>query len=101
MLWSVVREIAELLAGASFYLGLSWHTYKRYPGNKLVRFGSLTLGVFTALAILSEVPNLPDWVPLSLILLVFLLCLLTLFFLLQRGWRALYRRKPRRAADGR
>lgn len=49
--------------------------------------------VTLAMAFLLKYVDLPDWVFFSFILLLFLLCMATLFFVAQRAYRALRNRK--------
>jgi hypothetical protein len=70
-----------------------WDIFKSHPGNRLVRCGIITLFVFLAMAGLSWIPNFPIW---YLGPLLFSLCMLTMFFLIQRGYATLRnRRKPK------
>ena len=48
---------------------------------------------FLAVASLSDPGKMPDWLLLSWLILVFLLCLATLFFLAQRAYQAVRRRR--------
>jgi hypothetical protein len=48
--------------------------------------------VMVGLTVLIKIPDVPDWVLGSVGLLLFLLCLLTMGFLLQQGYRAIRRR---------
>lgn len=77
-----------LLYGFSF-----WRIFKSNPGNKVIACGSIALMVFIVMIALFKIPNFPVWVLASLGFLLFLLCLLTMFFLAQRGYRALRHRK--------
>jgi hypothetical protein len=68
-----------------------WRLFKDNPANRLIRAGSVTLMVFFALMLMAGAgvsPNYWWW----LAPLVFLLCLLTMFFLFQRMYRALRKR---------
>jgi O-antigen/teichoic acid export membrane protein len=77
-----------LLYGFSF-----WRIFKRNPGNRVIECGSITLMIFAVMIALFRIPNFPTWIVAWLGLLVFLLGLLTIFFLLQQGYRALRRSK--------
>jgi hypothetical protein len=70
-----------------------WDIFKSHPGNRLVRCGMLTLSLSLVMgALLLWEPNFPLW---YLGPLLFGLCILTMFFLVQRGYFALRnRRKP-------
>jgi predicted MFS family arabinose efflux permease len=78
------------------YIGFFWRTFKSNPGNRLVECGSMTLiafFAFLALASLNHPGKVPDWLILSWLTLVFLLCLSTLFFLAQRAYQAVRRKR--------
>jgi|SRR5450759_3376905 len=92
---NVVRGIAGSLGLVLFYGFSFWRIFKRNPGNKVIECGSITLMVFVVVLALFKVPNFPVWVLAWLWLLIFLLSLLTMFFLVQQGYRALRRRKIR------
>jgi hypothetical protein len=70
-----------------------WRIFKHNPGNKVIECGSITLVLFVVGIALFSIPNFPVWIIASLFLLIFLLCLLTLGFLVQQGYRALRHRK--------
>jgi len=72
-----------------------WRIFRGNPGNKVIECGSITLMVFLVMVVLFKIPNFPVWVLAGLGLLVFLLCLLAMFFLVQQGCRALRRSKTR------
>jgi hypothetical protein len=55
--------------------------------------------LFFLMMLLMKFTNLPDWVLPSLGLLLFLLCLLTMVFLLLQGVQAIRRRKSRTVAS--
>jgi|SRR5579872_7276521 len=63
----------------------------RSPKNRVIGCGSIAVLFFFAAAKLSDIPNAPTWIVGSLGVLAFLLCLLTLGFLAQQGYRALHR----------
>ena len=90
---NIVRRIAGSLGLVMFYGFSFWRIFTRNPGNKIIECGSITLMVFVVMLALFKVPNFPVWVLAWLGLLVFLLSLLTMFFLVQQGYRALRRRK--------
>jgi hypothetical protein len=70
----------------------SWVTFKTSPGNRLIRCGISTLGVFAALAGLMRLHSVPQWLLNCVGWLLLLLCLLTVVFLFQRAYRAIRRR---------
>ena len=78
------------------YAAFFWRTFKNNPGNRLVECGSMSLiafFAFLALASSSHPGKIPDWLILSWLTLVFLLCLSTLFFLAQRAYQVVRRRR--------
>jgi hypothetical protein len=80
--------------GLVLFYGFSfWRIFKGNPGNKVIACGSVALMVFVAMIALFKIPNFPVRVLASLGFLLFLLCLLTMFFLAQRGYRAPRTRK--------
>jgi hypothetical protein len=79
---------ASLLA--VFFYGFSfWRISRNHRGNKVIECGSIAIMVLLAMAFYSKFAPLPDWLLGCLLLLLFLLCLCTLFFLAQEGYRAL------------
>jgi heme A synthase len=67
-----------------------WRMFKNNPGNRLVQCAIMTLVTFVAfIAFLTIIPlgqigGVPDWLLVSWVILVVLLCLSTIFFLAQR-----------------
>jgi hypothetical protein len=90
---NIVRGIVGSLGLVLFYGFSFWRIFNGNPGNKVIECGSITLMVFVVMLALFKVPNFPVWVLAWLGILLFLLCLLTMFFLVQQGYRALRRRK--------
>jgi len=90
---NTVRGVIDILGLVLFYGFVFWRIFKGNRGNKVIECGSITLIVFVVLLALAKVPNLPVWVSGWLAVLLFLLCLITMFFLAQQGYRALRRRK--------
>jgi hypothetical protein len=74
----------------ALYLSAFWKIFRTHPGSRFVRCGIIALVVFAALMVLIRFPSVPqrlvDYVGLLL------LCLLTMGFLFQRGFRAVRRR---------
>ena len=65
--------------------------FRSHPGNRLVRCGILTISLCLVMGVLLRwEPNFPVW---YLGLLLFGLCILTMFFLLQRAYFALKNRR--------
>jgi len=91
----ILRGIADSIGLVLFYGSALWLIFKRNSGNRVVECGSITLIVFVVmLALFNAKP--PAWTLRWLLLLVFLLCLLTMFFLVQQGYRAVRRHKTNR-----
>ena len=83
--------------GVLIFLGYGlffWRTFKSDPGNRLIECGSITLMVFlTFMAMIgSNSDAAPSWLFGAGLILIVLLCLVTLFFLFQRVFRAMVRR---------
>jgi hypothetical protein len=79
---SGVRPIVSFLMVAVVYWLSLWRIIKGNRGNRLIECGSITLMLFFLMMLLMKFTSVPDWVLPSLGLLLFLLCLLTMFFLL-------------------
>ena len=88
-----VRLVGSFLAFLG-YIAFFWRTFKSNPGNRLVECGSMTLIAFLAMVFVSQLGGAPDWLILSWIMLVVVLCFATLFFLAQRVFRAIQRHRP-------
>ena len=90
---SIVRGIAGGLGLLLFYGFSFWRIFKSNRGNRVIESGYITLMVFFVMVVLSRIPNFPVWALAWFGLLVLLLGLMTMFFLLQQGYRALRQRK--------
>jgi hypothetical protein len=88
----VIEGVLGVMTGYFIFL---WRVFRSNPGNGLVESGTVTVAVFFTMlsfAVISgPTDHIPDWLLMSCILLVVLLCFTTLFFLAQRIWRALIR----------
>jgi drug/metabolite transporter superfamily protein YnfA len=86
---NVLRSIVFFL----LYAFIFWRTFKDNRGNRVIQCGSITLMLFLLMMALLRIPHFPvdyvAWLGLPLLL----LCILTLFFLVQQGYRALRHRK--------
>ncbi len=80
---------------AAVYCLSLWRTIKGNRGNRVIECGSIALILLFFMMLLVKLPNVPDWVLLSLGLLLLLLCLLTIFFLLLQGIQAIRHRKSK------
>lgn len=94
---SDLRHIGSFLLIAVVYWLLFWRIIKNNRGNKVIECGSITLMLAILMMLLMKFASLPDWVLPSLGLLVFALCLLTIFFLLVQGVQAIRHRKAKPA----
>jgi hypothetical protein len=93
-------SVGAVIAGfgvAAGYLTFFWRAFKQNPGNRLIESGALALIVFMAMVPFSRIPgitdHMPDWILILWIFLVLLLSFSTLFFAVQRLWRAPARTK--------
>ena len=81
-----------------FYAFIFWRLFKDNRGNRVIQCGSITLMLFLVMLALMRIPELPidyvAWLGPAL----FLLCMLTMFFLFQQGYRALRKRLEGRSA---
>jgi hypothetical protein len=96
---SVIRPIVSFLVVAAVYWLSLWRIIKGNRGNRVIECGSITLMLFFLMMLLMKLTNLPDWVLPSLGLLLFLLCLLTMLFLLLQGVHAIRRGKSKPVAS--
>jgi len=94
---SNLRSAASFLFVAVVYWLCLWRIIKGNRGNRVVQCGCITLMLSFLMMLLMKVAKLPDWVLSSLGMLIFLLCLLTMFFLLLRGVHAIRNRKSKAA----
>lgn len=82
---AIARSIGLFL----FYAFIFWRLFKENRGNRVIQCGSITLMLFLVMLALMKIPNVPidyvAWLGPAL----FLLCMLTMFFLFQQGYRAL------------
>lgn len=96
---SSVRSAVSFLVVALVYWLSLWRIIKSNRGNRVIECGSITLMLLFLMMLLMKVTNLPEWLIPSLGLLLFLLCLLTMFFLLLQGIQALRHRKSKATAS--
>jgi hypothetical protein len=94
---SGVRPILSFLVVAAVYWLSLWRIIKGNRGNRVIECGSIALMLFLLMMLLIKLTNLPEWVLPSLGLLLFVLCLLTMFFLLLQGVQAILHRKSKTA----
>lgn len=96
---SGLRPIISFLAVAAVYWLSLWRIIKGNRGNRVIECGSIALMVLFLIMLLMKFASLPNWVVPSLGLLLFLLCLLTIFFLFLQGFQAIRHRKPKTVAS--
>lgn len=89
---NILRGIADGIGLVLFYGSAFWLIFKRNSANKVIQCGSVTLIVFVVMLALFKSLS-PAWVLRWILLLVLLLGFLTMFFLVQQGYRAVRRRK--------
>jgi hypothetical protein len=89
----LIKEVGGGLYSVVFYALFFWRVFKKNPGNRVVECGVITLAVFFAMIPLSKLQDPPDWVFAPWLILVILLCFSTLFFVVQRAYRAIRHRK--------
>jgi hypothetical protein len=85
---STSSSLIDAVIVCGLYIAYFWRIFKKNRGNKLIECGVITLTVFFAMLLLSQLPGTPEWAFGPLIILVVLLCFSTLFFLAQRVIRA-------------
>ena len=90
-----VRPVVSFLVVAVVYWLSLWRIIKGNRGNRVIECGSIALMLSFLMMLLIKLTNLPDWMLPSLGLLIFLLCLLTMFFLLLQGVQAIRHRKSK------
>ncbi|MGH9715456.1 MAG: hypothetical protein ACRD4R_01810 [Candidatus Acidiferrales bacterium] len=84
-----------IISRGEHYLPVMWHAQtatinrKFDSGSKVVVCGGVAIFVLSLIISLFKVPSLPSWIVPTLGALLLLLCLLTMFFLVQQGYRAL------------
>jgi hypothetical protein len=96
---SGLRPLGSFLLVAVVYWLLFWRIIKSNRGNRVIECGSITLMLAILMMLMIRLTNLPNWVLPSLGLLVFLLCLLTMFFLVVQGVQAIRHRKSKTAVS--
>ena len=90
------RRLQEIGVGFSIvflYAVYFWRIFKQNPGNRVVECGVITVALFLLMVPLSRFEDIPDWLFGAWIILVVLLCFSTLFFVVQRAYRAFRHRK--------
>ena len=92
---SNVRSVVSGLAIAAIYGVIFWRILKTNRGNRVIECGIIALIVAFSFSPISKIPNLPEWVLPTIGLLLFLLCVLTMFFLFMEGVQALRNRKAK------
>jgi hypothetical protein len=92
-------DAMRTLYDGDHYLPVLWgargsnENWKRDPGSKVITCGTMAFIVFSLMVALINIPHIPSWILAASGMLLFFLCILTMFFLAQQGYRALRRRK--------
>ena len=73
-----------------------WVIIRTNRGDRFIEFGSLTLLGFLLLLWLKKIPGTPDWVFVSLAVLMYSLCLLALIFMFQQIYLAIRKKLKQR-----
>jgi hypothetical protein len=89
---TALRDIGLFL----FYGWLFWRTFKNSKGNRVIQCGTIAVMLFFVILALLRIPNVPFDYVWWLFPAVFSLCMLTMFFLFQQGYRALRNRWGRK-----
>jgi len=88
----------RLLSGGDHYLPVMWRgklpRINRTPssGSKVVKCGSIAMATFMLGGYIAVDTKAPSWIGAAFVMAGFFLCLLTLCFLAQQGYRALRRK---------
>ncbi len=88
----IIRGIAGGVGLILAYGLYAWRVFRSNPGNRFMESGSVTLMIFVVVLASRRIPHIPDWVFNSLAILLGISTFLSLFFMLQQGYRALRRR---------
>jgi hypothetical protein len=92
-------EAISTLKKGDHYILVLWRQHspmdaqKDDPGSKVIKYGGMFVAGCILLGKLTGDSRIPTWVLASFGVLLFVLLLLTMFFLAQQGYRALRRRK--------
>jgi thiol:disulfide interchange protein len=89
-----LQPLRFLLVAVVYWLSL-WRIIRSNRGNRVIECGGITLVLFFLMLLLMKISSLPDWVIPSLGLLLFLLCLLTVVFLVLQGVQAIRHRRSK------
>jgi Ca2+/Na+ antiporter len=74
-----------------------WRIFRRSHGDRFIEFGIATMFVWIVMVALHRIPSTPEWVNTALLFPLYLLCVASIWSLLQQGYRAFRRRKARSA----
>jgi hypothetical protein len=92
---NLVNDVAGGVGTAAFYILSFWRIFKTNPEDRSIQCGAVTIIMFVVMLVLVKIPNFPEWIFAALAILMFALCLLTLFLFAQDGYRALRHCKKR------
>jgi len=73
----------------AFYSFSFWRIFKSNRGNRVIECGILALMCMLVLVTAMKIREVPEWALGGIGLLLFILCLLTMGFLFQQGYRAI------------
>jgi|SRR5690348_3423092 len=92
---NLVNNVAGGIGIVLFYILPFWRIFKTNTEDRSIQCGAITIIMFVVMLVLVKIPNFPEWIFAALAVLMFALCLLTLFFFAQDAYRALRHRKRR------
>ena len=90
---SVARTIVGSAGLVLVYAISLWRIFRHNRGDRFIESASITVMVFVLTIAAMKIPNSPYWVLQFLEVLLYALTLLSIFFGLQQGYRALRRYK--------
>lgn len=89
---SIVDRLVWVVGiGAAQCLALL-HNAREYPKDKFIVCGSITTILFIVTIAVLRIQNVPDWLVSSLLFFMYSFCVVSIFLLLQEGYRAVRRR---------
>lgn len=95
---AVGPSLLRIVLIAVLYSLFFWRTIKSNRGNRVIECGCAALTVFMVLIVLINIKGLPEWLMPFLGALLLFLCLLTMFFLVQRTTRSFRRHRSKSGA---
>ncbi len=90
---NIVRGIMGSV-GLMLVYGLSlWRIFKSNPGDKFIECGSIAVMLLLVILASRKIPHFPSWILTFLMVLLYVMIFVSIFFMLQQGYRALRGRK--------